>query len=281
MLRKAVLFSMIFTATLVSSYSQNPSYFAAGTEGLDPFTAMFQNGRFVPLATVSTNPQVNYKKQLADVLKQFPLKKSLIALGESGRLHELIISEYNLDANQYIPIFKLQNPPNELTLSVNTPIKLTFLPGKPMDLSEKELNVLQEKARKIWEKERIRPEERERPQPQLTFLTPKILSIDVMPDIVTVVFPVQFSRFESVDDRGTFFFLFDRRLNKTLLAHFGHPEWTASPPDSVISIRPRMFFRIADFNTPYILADFSYGWESSGYIIINMTNGQFEANTTY
>jgi hypothetical protein len=177
---------------------------------------------------------------------------------------------------------KLQNPPNELTLAANTPGKLTILPSRAAKLQKKVLNMLQKKAQGIWEKERSKlTEQWELPEPKLTLLTPKILGIEALPDTVTVVFPVLFSRFESIDDRGSFFFLFDRKTNRILRAHFGHPEWTVSSPDSVLNIVPRLFFRIVDFKTPYLLADFSYGWESSGYAIINMINGAIEALTTY
>ncbi|MCJ7525745.1 MAG: hypothetical protein MUP71_11100 [Candidatus Aminicenantes bacterium] len=284
MFHKTLLFLMLLLTAFFCFTQQDAIYFAAGTEGLDPFIAIFKNGRFVPIVVDTLNSQSKYKifeKQLAEALRKFPVKKSVTSLGESGRLHELVVLEYNPKADVYTPILKLQNPPNELTLATNTPVKLIFLPSKEETLSLKELNMLKEKAQEIWRKERIQLEKWERPKAQLTLLNPKIFGIEELPDIVTVVFPVLFSRYESVDDRGSFFFLFDRKTDKILRAHFGHPEWSAASPDSVINIEPHMFFRIADFATPYLLADFEWGWESNGLAIINMTTGDIEALTTY
>ncbi len=66
-----------------------------------------------------------------------------------------------------------------------------------------------------------------------------------------------------------------------VLSHFGHPEWSPDAPDSILSIKPYMFFKIGNSSTPYFMANYAHGWESLGLAIINLTNGHIEATTNY
>ena len=262
-------------ATFAQTQQNSPVYFAAGSEGLNPFMAFFQNDRFVPV------PQENYKQQIESVLIHFLVGKKLSGLDMKGKNITVSVMELNWEAEYFMNFIKTDPPIKRLILATSTPVALKYLALNSITLSNHELQLLQTKALDIWKKERQLFYEDQRPSVKITLLTPKVQSVKELPDMITVLFPARFTRDKISDDRGSFFFLFDRKTKKMILSHFGHPEWSPNAPDSVLSIKPYMFFKIGDSPTPYFLADYDYGWESSGLAIINFTNGHVEATTNY
>ena len=79
------------------------------------------------------------------------------------------------------------------------------------------------------------------------------------------------------DERGSFFFLVDARTDRIVLARFGHPEW--SPRSSITQIRPRMFFTMPGDPRVFMLAQHSGGWESSGWAVVDASDGHVIATS--
>ena len=79
------------------------------------------------------------------------------------------------------------------------------------------------------------------------------------------------------DERGSFFFVVDARADSIVLARFGHPEW--SPRSTLIRIRPRLFFTMPGDPRVFMLAEHSGGWESSGWAVVDASDGHVIATT--
>jgi hypothetical protein len=78
-----------------------------------------------------------------------------------------------------------------------------------------------------------------------------------------------------MDDRGRFFFIISRVDNRVTFESFGHPEW---PPDEqvgpILWVEPRMFFRISGDPSLYLFVEYSAGWESEFWGIIDVRRGR-------
>ena len=205
----AIILLMIATST--QAQQDNPVYFAAGSEGLNPFMAFFQNGRFVPVPSVSYDPHENFSKRLETVLVHFSVNKKLSGLDIKGKNVTFRVTDQNLEADYYENVILIDPSIKDLILAASTPVALKYLAPNSITLSNQELQLLQTKALEIWKKERQLFYEDQRPSLQITLLAPKIQGVKELPDMITVLFPARFTRNKISDDRGSFFFLFDRK----------------------------------------------------------------------
>ena len=234
-------------------------------------------GFFKERFTSSPTTPKNIFSKADQILGGLPLKKDFPALDVFGNPTSItLVQKFTPEPGEYGVLIEGRARSNSTKMPVffwsNVSLKIDTLMAKKSKITQDEELMFKSKIAK-----QIQDANAHLREPHYVLFKiqdPIILKPDSEGDIVSILFHIKLkdSRFPDLyDDRGSAFFLYNTKTKKSILACFGHPEWSPDVKGLEV-IDPLFFFRI--FQKKYFLARCAGPWESPGYAIYELETGR-------
>ncbi len=108
-------------------------------------------------------------------------------------------------------------------------------------------------------------------------LPPQIKSVAGKHQIYVIQYPVHFKKeygeISRIDDRGLGTIIYSKNENRVIKMTFGHGEWSPNV-DTILTIKPILFFEIGELSKLYMVSEWSMGWESRLHAIVDVLTAE-------
>jgi hypothetical protein len=273
-------FAVVICMSLISCAAQQDKiYFAASTNGSEgnPFLGFYQDGNFVRTEPKwSRDPEV-FIRRIVAATAAFKPGVRLKGLSRDGKRSDAVLESFHepsLSLGDQLLSLRLQigaNPSGDV-LFWTANAELKYLQPILVRLEGVVDELLRRRTLLLWQ-QAVHDYPPELNEHSIEIGSPLVQTVADAKDIITVLYPIIIKGKDKwFDDRASVFFIYSLSENKIILQTFGHPEWSPRA-ENVITVRPIVYFRIANDRNVYFFGERSGAWEHFGYAIYDFRSG--------
>lgn len=243
------------------------------------FLGRYERGQF--LVSPDLKPKVGESYALAanEILKSYQPKTNLSSIDREGRPQVVQVKETNANpqlGELSISVSVQQGEPGEGSLFSTVPLPIRILRQKNASLPADVAVQLSRRCKLIFRRHVAERALDERPS-GFKLERPVVLRIEGVRDLLVVtyrsnIFGTDQHGARTVDDRGSFFFIYSMRDRRIIDGKFGHVEW--APHSTVWTEMPEFFFRIGNNPEVFFVGTCIGGWEDWGHAIYELRTGR-------
>jgi hypothetical protein len=239
-----------------------------GTDSGCIFLGHYDQGRFAD--TTKTQGALDpYTDAARTRTPEFIAGREYPAITLHGDTVRILVTD--VSPKQDRPTYRFQARASEPALITTAPLPLEIVRTTPVTLSRMVQDQILARAEQLWNRAVSERAGAEKPL-HYSLGRPQANTVHDGSGMLAIYYPLDIEPMH--DNRGSMFFLYSEKQRQIIRAEFGHPEWALQ--SSARTIHPEFYFRIRGTPDVHFLAEYTGGWEDSGYAIINLGTGNTE-----